>query len=216
MSIREIDSIEQVKQLLKSNQKYILLYFYTDWCKQCPGLFKQIVTKLNEKYQNITVYKVNITHDNEIIEMYKITKIPTVILLNTSSDISNKVESKRMSPDISAVEKMMKIVSNSMTLGLVVPNIGTPIKIDATTSDSYGDISNKFFVVILDKEGKKWEFNNKNDFIEFVRKNHEHFRYLERGACDISPDDNSKINKEDFENFIDVVNKKINTVIGLL
>lgn len=224
MSVREIKTVDEFNRLKTSGLKYVLLYFYGQECLPCQTLFSTIKSTLRQKkYQNVIIYKINGPKLRKLMNDYNIKLVPAIILLDVTNDTYELVNSSSL--NISKVEEKMELIKNNRN----VSNIGTLIKLEdekiISKSSKISELNkgNKFFVVILDDKGNELKFTNKENFAKFITNNHEHFQYLAGGSCDIGKslpyiktNDESKIDKKELEEFIGVVNKKVNTVIGLL
>lgn len=219
MPVREIKTVEEFNKLKKSKLKYILLYFYGSGCSPCETLSNTIKNKLIKKeYQNVTIYKINGPKLKELMNYYNFNQVPHIIFLDVENDTREDIYDPVL--NISKVEEKMKLIKNSRN----DPNIGELIQLeDDQIIPKSGDRREKFLVVILDDNGNELKFSNKKDLATFITNNSENFKYLAGGACDvgkplpyINVNDKSKINKEELEKFIEVVNNKVKTVTQLL
>jgi thioredoxin len=65
----------------------VIVDFFADWCGPCKKL-KPIFSQLAQSYKGRAKFaKVNIDHSGSIAKKYKVTRIPTVILLKDGKEI---------------------------------------------------------------------------------------------------------------------------------
>ena len=89
------------------NESLIILDFFADWCTQCV-IVEKILSDLEKKYQNITFYRVDCDIEFEIVKLFAIKNLPTIIFI--SEDEVYKQISGSMS-----LSKIDKILSDMIT-----------------------------------------------------------------------------------------------------
>jgi thiol-disulfide isomerase/thioredoxin len=89
-----------MENILKNN-KFILIKASATWCKPCKKIeapFKQIVTKKLDK--KVKVMYVDVDDDDDIINLFKITKLPTFISIVkgkvTNTDITSNMKDVKL------------------------------------------------------------------------------------------------------------------------
>lgn len=81
--IKELDETNFFKIVEKSKgNKFI--YFYKNGCEPCELLYPQIVDLLNENFENIGFYKIDIVKNNIVAEKLKIRFVPAVAIIKDS------------------------------------------------------------------------------------------------------------------------------------
>lgn len=76
----QIKTFDQFKELVKDN-KLVFVDFYADWCGPCK-MMAPIVEQFDGEMKNeVKVCKINIDENMDIAQEYRITSIPTLILI---------------------------------------------------------------------------------------------------------------------------------------
>lgn len=79
--IRESDFVEEVKKGL------VLIDFYAEWCRPCKML-SPLLEEINDENDNVKVVKVNIDDSARIANLFRISSIPTLVLLRDGEVIN--------------------------------------------------------------------------------------------------------------------------------
>lgn len=82
-SIREVTS-ENFEEVLQSG-KTVVVDFYATWCQPCQKLFP-IVEEVAEENKKVEFVKVDIDRAKDIAEKYKITSVPTLVLIQDGKE----------------------------------------------------------------------------------------------------------------------------------
>ena len=82
-SIREVTS-ENFEEVLQS-EKTVVVDFYATWCQPCQKLFP-IVEDVAEENKKVKFVKVDIDKAKDIAEKYKITSVPTLVLIQDGKE----------------------------------------------------------------------------------------------------------------------------------
>jgi len=90
--VQDIRNIKDLDKLLKDNPNInMVLDFWADYCVKCKAFFP-IFESLCEKFHNNFVFaKLDIEHDIRISHRYKITSIPTQIIIKNGSMVYKHV-----------------------------------------------------------------------------------------------------------------------------
>ena len=73
-----------------NSDKPVLIDFYADWCGPCK-MAARFVDELAEEYADkVKVCKVNVDEEMEIAQSYKVSSIPTFVMIKDSNVISRK------------------------------------------------------------------------------------------------------------------------------
>ena len=78
--IIDITDDMNIEDILKSTNKYILLYFTASWCGPCKSISPIIYDKFS-KINNLKIYKVDIDDNEELCAKYDIKSVPTFHLI---------------------------------------------------------------------------------------------------------------------------------------
>lgn len=119
-----INGLSELNNEIHNNhQKNILLVFTATWCGPCQKLKKDLITVnqdgsnsgLQHKYQDkliILYIDVDVSENEELMEIYKVTGMPTQILLKTDFDKeSNKISLSKIGEIVGydMINLMMKL-----------------------------------------------------------------------------------------------------------
>jgi thiol-disulfide isomerase/thioredoxin len=66
-----------------------LLYFYSSWISSC-NMYNELVSNIDKKFKDLSIMKINTTKHYELKEKFKITKIPSFIMIKDDEIISRK------------------------------------------------------------------------------------------------------------------------------
>lgn len=92
------DEIKELFTIAKSENKFVLIDFYADWCGPCLKL-SPFVNKWSDKYENVIFSKVNVDLEDlqDYINKYSITSIPRVLIFDKNENIQG--DFKGFNPD---------------------------------------------------------------------------------------------------------------------
>lgn len=79
--MREIKAInaDQYKEIIgSSNGKVIIMEFYATWCNPCKML-APVLEELNNKDENIDIYKVDVDENSKLADDLDIHSVPTIL-----------------------------------------------------------------------------------------------------------------------------------------
>lgn len=88
---------------VRASEKTVLLDFYADWCGPCR-MVSPIVEEIAEENPQYLIGKINIGHEPELAQKFKILSIPTLAVLKNGKVISQSAGAKPK-PDILAMLK---------------------------------------------------------------------------------------------------------------
>ena len=86
-SVTKINSTTFEKEVLNSDKK-VLIDFYADWCGPCK-MVSPIIAEIGQENKNIKVVKINIDDEKELTKKYKITSIPTLVVIKNDKEYLN-------------------------------------------------------------------------------------------------------------------------------
>ncbi|HEX9912713.1 MAG TPA: tetratricopeptide repeat protein [candidate division Zixibacteria bacterium] len=100
-SINWVANFEEASRIAKSENKNMVLDFYTDWCKWCKKLADSTFTdtSLIRFSMDFVFFKTNAEKDTALAEKYKINGYPSVILTNPSGEEIDRVVGYANAPD---------------------------------------------------------------------------------------------------------------------
>ncbi len=88
-SVTKINSTTFEKEVLNSDKK-VLIDFYADWCGPCK-MVSPIIAEIGQENKNIKVVKINIDDEKELTKKYKITSIPTLVVIKNGKEITRGI-----------------------------------------------------------------------------------------------------------------------------
>jgi len=86
--VKKFDELQEISK----NHDYLILDFYAEWCGPCKKLspiFEEYSSI--EKYNNFAFVKINVDEDSEISDIYSITGLPTILIMNNELKILNTI-----------------------------------------------------------------------------------------------------------------------------
>lgn len=108
-----------------AESKYIMLYFYSDWCEPCQWMEKnclnkpEITTLLSEKFIPLKV-DLDDLRGFELRQKYEVKIIPTVIILDSDGQVVERVEEtmnvKKMMDFIALIQDKLENNNNDITI----------------------------------------------------------------------------------------------------
>ncbi len=99
----EIETLKDLKKVI-SPKKLTVVYFYADWCKKCKKFEKRWGT-LQDKFPKVNFIKVDYDEAKEVVDKYKIKKLPHFLLLKKSNGKIQKLASVTSSNLKTVIEK---------------------------------------------------------------------------------------------------------------
>ena len=88
MSIKVIFNKAHEEEIYRSEKAVIC--FSAEWCIPCKN-FSPTYSTYADKYKNISFYKVDIDDNDDLINMFNITSVPTFIFLNKGVKINQLI-----------------------------------------------------------------------------------------------------------------------------
>ena len=100
--IHHIEDKNIPEEVIKNSNKLVIVDFYADWCMPCQML-APILKELDEKYENVEIFKVNIDEAEEYALLNNITSVPTLIFYHEGKETERIV-------GLESLEKLSNIV----------------------------------------------------------------------------------------------------------
>jgi thioredoxin 1 len=94
------------------NKFPIVIDFYAEWCSPCVVVSK-VLSDLSKKYQNIKFYKVDCDSEYEMVKLFTIKNLPTIIFLSedgTYKQVSGSIHTSKIEQMISEMITVKKTV----------------------------------------------------------------------------------------------------------
>lgn len=80
-------------QQIRSSDKTVLIDFYADWCGPCRAL-APVVEEIARENPHFLVAKVNVDEEPEIASEYRISSVPTLVVIKNGSVAGQSVGAK--------------------------------------------------------------------------------------------------------------------------
>ena len=85
-----IEPLNKIKfeELVTNIESFIFVDFYADWCGPCVRMLPMIeqLAKDEELAGKVTMYKSNVDYESDLAELFKVTGIPALHLVQTYKD----------------------------------------------------------------------------------------------------------------------------------
>ena len=139
-SINWVANFEEASQIAKSENKNMVLDFYTDWCKWCKKLADSTFTdtSLIRFSVDFVFFKTNAEKDTALAEKYKINGYPSVILTNPSGEEIDRVVGYANAPDF--MQKIKSYLKGEGTL----TDLENKLKKDTTNIELWFKVGEKY------------------------------------------------------------------------
>jgi len=139
-SINWVANFEEASQIAKSENKNMILDFYTDWCKWCKKLADSTFTdtSLIRFSVDFVFFKTNAEKDTALAEKYKINGYPSVILTNPSGEEIDRVVGYANAPDF--MQKIKSYLKGEGTL----TDLENKLKKDTTNIELWFKVGEKY------------------------------------------------------------------------
>ena len=86
--IANIDSVEQFNKITATAEdRLLILDFYADWCPPCKELEPILEKIAKENRASVTVYKVNIDRNRELVHSFRVGGIPHVAFVKNKENV---------------------------------------------------------------------------------------------------------------------------------
>jgi thioredoxin 1 len=100
--IHHIEDKNITEEVIKNSNKLVIVDFYAEWCMPCQML-APILKELDDKYENVEIFKVNIDESEEYAMLNNITSVPTLIFYHEGKETERIV-------GLESLEKLSNIV----------------------------------------------------------------------------------------------------------
>jgi tetratricopeptide (TPR) repeat protein len=139
-SINWVANFKEASQMAKSENKNMVLDFYTDWCKWCKKLDDSTFTdtSLIRFSMDFVFFKTNAEKDTALAERFKVNGYPTVILTNPSGEEIDRVVGYANAPDF--MQKIKEYLKGEGTLS----NLENKLKKDTTDIELWFKVGDKY------------------------------------------------------------------------
>lgn len=81
----KINNSEEFEEVIRnSNNLYVVVDFYAEWCKPCKKLMP-IFEKLSSEIEDLDFIKIDVDMFDTIADTYDINELPTVLIFSTKN-----------------------------------------------------------------------------------------------------------------------------------
>jgi tetratricopeptide (TPR) repeat protein len=133
-------NFEEASRIAKSENKNLVLDFYTDWCKWCKKLADSTFTDTSfiRFSMDFVFFKTNAEKDTALAERFKVNGYPTVILANPSGEEIDRVVGYANAPDF--MQKINGYLKGEGTLA----DLENKLKKDTTSTELWFKVGEKY------------------------------------------------------------------------
>ena len=85
MSVQKVDA--QILDVLKQQDKSVLLDFYADWCGPCRML-SPVIEEIAEEREDLIVGKINVDENPDLASAFGVFSIPTLVVMKDGKVIN--------------------------------------------------------------------------------------------------------------------------------
>ncbi len=103
MNIFELSS-ENFDEFLLTKNKTILIDFYANWCSPCKIFSKTIEQIASTSDNSLIIGKINVDDNQDLVQKYHISSIPTVLIFKNGSILKTLVGLKSKKEILSYLE----------------------------------------------------------------------------------------------------------------
>ncbi len=93
----------------------VLAYFWAEWCPSCIQQSKVIDEIAGKVPQKMRIVKINVDQSRQIVRLYSISSIPTILLIRNGLELKRMVGLKSKREIIKIVKRSLPLVSFSAT-----------------------------------------------------------------------------------------------------
>lgn len=103
--VREIATMQELQQILRSSQIPVLVDFYAPWCPPCQKITPLLDTWAKELQGKVLICKVNIEVGKELTSAYKIRSMPSLLQIDANGrEIMRKVGPQEITQHINTLK----------------------------------------------------------------------------------------------------------------
>ncbi len=97
------------EQIVSGSDKPVLVDFGAKWCGPCRKQMA-VLGAFVKKYNNVAIYKVDVTEEKQLASKYHINNIPTLILFSGGKEVIRKVGLQTESSLLKMIERSAESV----------------------------------------------------------------------------------------------------------
>ena len=80
----------QILSEVLSNEKLVIVDFFATWCGPCKML-SPILNEIDNEYDNVEIYKVDVDENQETTMRYGVTAMPTLVFFKNGQEVERQV-----------------------------------------------------------------------------------------------------------------------------
>lgn len=96
---------------LNVNHGLYAIKFWATWCGPCK-VYGPIVSKLDEEFENITVFSVDVDQVPELAQKFKIKSLPSLILIKDGKEVERIIGATSITPLRTKFRDLEKLILN--------------------------------------------------------------------------------------------------------
>lgn len=80
---------ENFEEEVLKEEKPVILDFHAEWCGSCKSV-SRILLELSKNYENVKFCEIDVGKNNEFIQKYGISSLPTILFIKNGVEIARK------------------------------------------------------------------------------------------------------------------------------
>lgn len=88
--IHHIEANQVMDEVLGNSGKLVIVDFFATWCVPCQ-MQTPILAEVDDKFEDVEVYKINIDENQELAIRYGISSVPTLIFFRDGKEVERNV-----------------------------------------------------------------------------------------------------------------------------
>lgn len=89
MAVKEVDRLNYVDEVI-DNVTPVLIDFWAEWCAPCKAM-NPILNEVNDEVDGVKIVKVNVDKEPSLAADFKVTGIPTLVLMKAGKEVDRYV-----------------------------------------------------------------------------------------------------------------------------
>ncbi|KAI6653719.1 Thioredoxin-2-like [Oopsacas minuta] len=92
MPITDIETLEELEQIIKGTEDLILVDFFAHWCGPC-SMMNPVLERLATEHENVIFLRVDVDKSTNIVKAYNIQSMPSFVFIRNSLKLEHLVAS---------------------------------------------------------------------------------------------------------------------------
>jgi thioredoxin 1 len=97
---------------LNINNGLYIIKFWSTWCGPCKS-YAPVISKLDEEFENITFFSVDVDQVPELAQRFKIKSLPSLILIKDGEEVDRIIGATQITPLRTKFRELENLILNS-------------------------------------------------------------------------------------------------------